>query len=559
MRVQALLPDPELVHLEYLAPDAESITLVVTTSRTAVPCPDCARPAQRVHSRYVRTVADLPWNGVKVRLRLRSQRFFCGHGDCPRVIFTERLPGLVQRYARRTVRLAEAIQLIGVALGGEAGARLAAALGLAVSPTALLERLRRASSEATSVPKVLGVDDFAFRKGMSYGTILVDMERGRPIELLPDRRAETLATWLKEHPGVQLITRDRSFEFAKGITEGAPAAVQVADRFHLLSNLRETLERVVERHRHRLSGIVVPAARAEPVGSVSTGEATSRPRQPAKRSPVEQATRRARSQCRLSLRQEVHALRQQGASILGISQELNLNRSTVYRYLRQEPGCGATRTRCVGSSLDAHLPYLCQRWSEGCHNGNQLGRELRERGYRGSRKMVAVWAQHQRETPAPTTPTKYLAAKASAPGKSPATAATVASRLPSTRRVSWLLFRQPDQLSAEERVALAKIQRSAPELAAIHPLVQEFQRLVRKRELAAFSVWRENALSSGLPDLRSFVAGLDRDREAVEAALRLPWSNGPVEGHVNRLKLLKRQMYGRAGFDLLRARVLRAA
>jgi transposase len=252
-------------------------------------------------------------------------------------------------------------------------------------------------------------------------------------------------------------------------------------------------------------------------------------------------------------------LHQEGKSILGISQHLNLNRSTVYRYLRQAPESGATRTPFVGSMLDSHLPYLSQRWSEGCHNGQQLWRELCERGYRGSRRMVAIWTQQQRETPAPTTPRKYRALKAarSLPSGHPAIAA--APRLPSARRVSWLLFREHDSLSSEEQATLAKIQLAAPELASLHPLVQEFQRLIRKREPAAFLAWREQALGSDLPDLRSFVAGLDRDREAVEAALSLPWSNGPVEGHVNRLKLLKRQMYGRAGFDLLRARVLRAA
>jgi transposase len=558
MRVPALVPDPELVQLDYLAPDSESITLVVTTHRAGVACPDCARLTQRVHSRYARTVADLPWNGVQVRLRVRSRRFFCDHADCPRRIFTERLPGLVQRYARRTVRLTEAIQLIGFALGGEAGARLAAALGLGGSPTALLEQLRRGNTGTPPTPRVLGVDDFAFRKGVSYGTILVDLEAGRPVELLPDRRAETLATWLKEHPGVKLVTRDRSFEFARGIAEGAPAAIQVADRFHLLSNLREMLERVVERHRHRLKGIVLPTVVRGPVASAAPDEPASRPRQPAKRSLVEQEIRSARYQCRLSLRQQVHALHQEGESILGISQSLNLNRSTVYRYLRQDPESGASRARFVGSMLDAHLPYLSQRWAEGCRNGSQLWRELRERGYRGSRKMVAVWAQHQRETPAPTAPRKCLAGRADTPGKSQA-ATMAASRLPSTRRVSWLLFREPERLLAEERVALAKIQQAAPELASLRPLVQEFLRLVRTRELPAFRHWRENALASGLPDLRSFVAGLDRDREAVEAALRLPWSNGPVEGQVNRLKMLKRQMYGRAGFALLRERVLRAA
>jgi len=440
MRVQALLPDPQLVHLDYLAPGDESITMLVTANRAAVPCPDCTRDAHRVHSRYIRTVADLPWNGVRVRLQIHSRRFFCDSRACRRAIFTERLPGLVQRYARRTVRLTEAIQLIGFALGGEGGARLAAALGLAVSPAALLDQLRREGAVAVAGPRVLGVDDFAFRKGVRYGTILVDMEARRPIDLLPDRRADTLAAWLEEHPGVQTVTRDRSSEFAKGITVGAPKATQVADRFHLLSNLREMLERVVERNRHRLQGIVVPRAAREQAASTVLDDDATRPRHPAKRSPMEQATRSARYQRRLSLRQEVQALHEQGESILGISQRLSLNRSTVYRYLRQPPESGAIRTRFVGSMLDAHLPYLGQRWSEGCHNGKQLWRELRERGYRGSRKMVAVWTQYQRGTPAPTTPRKYRESKAASSIPTGSKAIGAASRLPSCRQVSWLLF-----------------------------------------------------------------------------------------------------------------------
>ena len=555
----ALLPDPQLVRVDYLASQADRIVLVATTIRRSVPCPDCGHAATRVHSRYSRTVADRPWNMVQVRLRICSRKFFCDQPTCARAIFTERLPGLVERSARRTCRLMELLQLIGSALGGEAGARLAVGLGLGVSPDRLLQQLRQAPTPARSTPRVLGVDDFAFRRGQRYGTLLVDLERRCPVDLLADREATTLARWLKERPGVEIVTRDRSGEYAKGITEGAPQAIQVTDRFHLLANMRELLERVVARNRHLLQGIVLPRPATPGVEAALTGEAAARPRQPAKRSPNEKAARRARQQQRLSLRQQVHALREAGESILGISQDLNLNRSTVYRYLRQSPENGAVRTRCVGSRLDAFLPYLCQRWSEGCHNGSQLWRELRERGYRGSRKMIAVWTQHQRETPAPTTPKQYLAAAGTAPAPKAGSENAAASPPPSARRTSWFLLREEAELSAEESATLAKIHQAAPELARIQLFAQQFGRLVRERDAAGFRAWREQALNSGLPDLCSFVAGLDRDKDAVEAALSLRWSNGPLEGSVNRLKLLKRQMYGRAGFDLLRARVLRAA
>jgi transposase len=405
---------------------------------------------------------------------------------------------------------------------------------------------------------VLGVDDWAFCRGKRYGTILVDLERGCPIDLLPDRQAETLADWLRGHPGVQIVSRDRSTEYARGITVGAPDAIQVADRFHLFLNLREMVERVIEVHRHRLEGITLPTATSK-VGDPAPGDAVaSRPRQPARRSSTEQATRDGRYQRRLALRQQVQARREQGESILGIARQLDLSRGTVYRYLRGQPESAAVRTRHVGSMLDPFLPYLCQRWSAGCHNGKQLWREMRERGYRGSRKMVAIWAQYQRAAPAPSTPKKYLAGPAASPDQGPCPARSARPRLPSSRRISWFLLRDPASLGQGEQATLAALHAAAPELAAIQPLAQQFQRLVKERDVAAFRSWRESALGSGLPDLCSFVEGLERDRTAVEAALQFSWSNGPVEGHVNRLKVIKRQMYGRANFDLLRARVLAA-
>ena len=410
-----LLPDPDRLRLECIVPAADTITLVLQTTCPEALCPTCGQRSRRVHSRYGRTLADLPWLGLSVRLHLACRKFFCDQPDCSRRIFTERLPSVIRRYARRTERLAQALLQVGHALGGEAGARLVAALGMAVSPDTLLRSLRRAPSRLAGTPRVLGVDDWAFRRGQRYGTLLVDLERGCPVDLLPDRQAETLAAWLKAHPGVEIVTRDRSTEYARAIREGAPAAVQVTDRFHLLSNLREMIERTIDRNRHLLQGIVLPTVSAEPRAPSAEQDAIARSRQPAKRS--HWSKRRARRGISSVWRcvQQVHALYEEGESILGIAQRLHLNRGTVYRYLRGQPESAAIRTRDVGSMLDAFLPYLCQRWVEGCHNGKQLWRELRERGYRGSRKMVAVWAQHQREAPAASTPKKYLAAAPASP------------------------------------------------------------------------------------------------------------------------------------------------
>jgi len=247
MNTAALLADPTATRLVCIRPSLRPITLVVTTSALWAECPSCHRRSTRVHSRYVRRVADLPWHGIAVRLELHTRRFRCRNSLCAQRIFSERQPRVVAHYARKTVRLNAALELIGFAVGGEAGARLARELGLAVSPDTLLRRLRVASQKELTTPRIIGVDDFAFRRGQRYGTLLVDLVRRCPIDLLPDREAETLSAWLKAHPGIEIVTRDRSKTYASGITDGAPTAVQIADRWHLLKNLREALERLLKR------------------------------------------------------------------------------------------------------------------------------------------------------------------------------------------------------------------------------------------------------------------------------------------------------------------------
>ena len=244
----ALVPKLETLKLEQISIDKRR-NLICLSLKAVAPkgeCPLCQRRTTRIHSRYMRILADLPWSCFIVRIRLGVRRFFCANPNCRRRIFTERLPDLVLPYARRTLRQGEILRVIGLALGGRAGSRLLRRLQLQASPNTILDLIRRAPEQTYPVPRVLGVDDFALRKGRTYGTILVDLEKRQPVDLLPGRSADLVAKWLKDHPGSEVITRDRSQEYARGITEGAPAALQLADRFHLLCNLREALERVLD-------------------------------------------------------------------------------------------------------------------------------------------------------------------------------------------------------------------------------------------------------------------------------------------------------------------------
>lgn len=412
------------------------------------------------------------------------------------------------------------------------------------SPDTVLRSLHQAPLPEHPTPRILGVDDFAFRKRHTYGTLLVDLEQHQPVDMLPDRTAATLAAWLNAHPGVEVIARDRSPEYARGSRDGAPSAQQVADRWHLLQNIREGLERVLTQLRPRLQSLEQADGAA--------GQPRRKRLKPVSRSELERQHQRREE--RLARYQQVKQLAEAGLSQRDIAHRVGISRGTVIEYLRAEEFPERPPQRVRPSRLDPYRPVLERRWAEGCTNSSQLWRELVEQGYRGRRAQVARWAQQQRTTPAPTTPGPHRTSALQAPGQQ-----TGAGRaLPSLRQLAWLLVKQPAALTDEERELLEYLQANE-RFAEAYELGQRFVGLVRKRNPEGLDRWLQDAKQSGSPALRAFADTLAQDGEAVRAALSEQWSTGQVEGQNTRLKCIKRQMYGRASFELLRRRVLHRA
>jgi transposase len=496
----------------------------------------------------MRTVADLPWAAVSVQLHMRVRRFFCENAACPRRIFAERLGESLPASARRTSRFAEALCTFAFAAGGEGGARLAHAQTMGASPRTLLRLLHSCSLPGIAPPRVLGLDEWAWKKGRTYGTIFVDLERKCPVDLLPDRDADSVAAWLKLHPGVEIIVRDRSGLFADGALRGAPQATQVVDRYHLVQNLVEALDRFFLHKRavlkavHKLQAEVEQADAQVRALPVMSGRPSSRA--------AEAASLRRHAHA-MELYEKIREYHMKNVDVASIARHVVVSRRTVYRYLEMNEPPEPTQIQYTRKKLiEPYQAYLTSRWNEGCRNAQQMYRELCTMGYRAGVSNVSRFIGQLRKDSGKAGSFKQTPAKT-------IYAWTGEQRRPLTaRQAARLLVSREETLQEWQKEALLHLGMADQEIERIIRDVSSFLQMLRHLEGNQLDTWLNEIEANGVAELRSFAQGLRKEYQAVKAGLTLSWSNGPTEAQVQRLKLLKRQMYGQAGFSLLRQRVL---
>jgi transposase len=519
------LPSDCNLYLDNIHLTTTTLDLCVSNPELQMACPSCGTVANRIHSRYKRLLSDLSCCGRRLCIHWTVRRFFCDGPDCRKITFSEQVPLITKRYARKTQRLTDRLQMVGLEAGGEAGKRLSNLFDISISGDQLIRLVKTSVEENRPAPTVLGIDDWAWRKRHRYGTILVDLERKQVVDVLPDRKPETVAQWLKNHPGIEIISRDRGQEFIEGIAQGLPNVIQVADRFHLLRNLLETLQRMLERN----PGELKAASKQLSIATVDNSPALAETHPPIENS----------KSPRQEIFEKVKIFQAQGVACREIARRVGLDHRTVSKYFRLDAPPNPKGWVSQTSKVASYHAYLQKRLMEGCRNLKTLYEELQKIGFNGSYASV-FRAVHRlgvgnlkRSVLTPPPPLRF-----------------------SPRQAAWILFQNESQLP-EHQASFRKALCAASSIAAkSQDLVQMFREMVKNRQPEKLDAWLQLAESSSIPEFVRLAVGFRGDYAAVRNGLMSQWSNGQVEGQVNRLKLIKRQMYGRAGFDLLRRRVL---
>jgi transposase len=532
-----LLPHLAGLAVEEAVISGDLVRCRVRSAAAGACCPGCGTWSGLVHDAYWRRLADAGIGGRRVVLLVLTRLLACGNPGCPKRTFGERFPGLAGPRARKTVPLAAMPGVAAAALGGRAGARLSRALlAVEVSRHFLIRLLMAVPDPAAALVRVLGVDDFSLLRGQSCATVLVDMEARVPVDVLPGRDAATLEAWLREHPGVEVICRDRASACAEAARSAAPDAVQVADRWHLWHNLCDHARDAVARHRDCLAGHCccgTPEQQAERAAREGNRQARDKEAAAAALEPaaLEAAIRSRHAQ--------VTALREAGLDMPAAAARLSLQKRIVRQYWNTPDAGTLLAGLRPAPGLRPWEPFIRQQWAGGVTCIASLHKAVTAQGFDGHKESVRRYRARFRLGAGPAKPT--------AP--------------PSPRQVTRWIASPHDKLGPADAAALDALTGNCPGPAALKAHVAAFAEILTARQgKDALGTWLASAGNDpAFPELATFANGIRMDLDAVTAGLTLPWSPGLVEGLNTRTKYLKRQMYGRAGLPLLRKRILTAS
>ena len=529
MDVASFLALPSTLTVDRVERSTQGLTVYLYATTSTVSCPRCGTAGSRVHSRYTRTVLDLTCVGQRLQLKLLVRKWVCPLDSCPQRIFAEQFAGLVRRYARMTDRLIKALQSIGVTTNAADGACLSSSFVMPTTAKTLIRRVLELPLPKEGSVRIAGIDEWAWKKGSRYGTILVDLEQRRIADLLPERSVETSTTWFKKHPEVDLVSRDRGKIFREAASRGAPQAKQVVDRFHLQKNFAEALEKFFGHHKR-----VLKKAAQQLAGKTLPPPKTAASRQ------IEQERKRRYAK-RVRRHKKIWKLFRAGYKKEDIAQMVGIGSRSVYRALEYEQPPAQHTRRWTHHLVDPYLSYLTKRWNDGCHKARVLYEEIVAQGYSGSlraiERIVAQFRPHG--------------------AKAVTKQAITLQKVPSPRNTALMIVRPAKKRTKDQTTFIDQLCKSDPTAATAYNLAQAFGSLLRNREgKSGLEQWKVAVQASGIVELRDFMEGLADDAEAVVNGCTESWSNGMVEGFVNKVKWIKRSSYGQAGFPLLQRRVL---
>lgn len=506
------------IDVELLSTQAESI------------CPVCLKKSGRIHSRYSRRLIDLPILGQTLQLLLFSRKFFCDNTKCSRKIFTERYSSLIKSYARRTDRLEEILIAVAFSSNAQTDSKLSRKMGFYVSRDTILRIIRKQPIKTNHGAEIVGVDDWAYRKNHTYGTIVCDQETGKPIDLFAGRESTDFAKWLEEHPTIKLITRDRSDSYSKAIKDTSPQIIEVADRFHISKNLLDTLKDFAQK---TFASRIHIGYEEKPVEEEKSRDTATK---------AKQRQTQVRENKRTVVR-EVKKLRAQGMTIKAIASEMKIVRNTVMRYIRldEETAISRRSSNWPKKLTDQYDQTIANLILSG-NSARQIYIALQEQGCKASE--TTVWRRiNQLKSQNKIT-------------KSPNDAPKLVKKWLKCSDVISYMWTFEDELIEEHKGYLDTVFLKFPAAKTAYSLVQKFRLIQKEKAPDKFLEWIEEAMASGISEMKSFAKGIKSNLPEVYNAYIYDYSNGLLEGHINRLKMIKRLMFGRANFDLLRQRVL---